>query len=129
MEEAKRARKAETSKRPSRHLRSSAPYFYPDPRPQGGRARRAGPRQKKDIQSIQSKIRRFGIKQQNLRRERVSYLMMDVPHYIRVSQTPKVKRAVLLSRPPSPHEKQLNRLTNVPQGRNDGRPPNHTLQD
>ena len=31
MEEAKRARKAETPKRPSRHLRSSAPYFYPDP--------------------------------------------------------------------------------------------------
>ncbi|MCF8081923.1 MAG: hypothetical protein K9M96_02415, partial [Deltaproteobacteria bacterium] len=30
MEEAKRARKAETPKRPSRHLRSSAPYFYPD---------------------------------------------------------------------------------------------------
>ena len=36
--------------------------------------------------------------------------------------TPKVKRAVLLSRPPSPHEKQLNRLTNVPQGRNDDVP-------
>ena len=31
MEEAKRARKAETPKRPSPHLRSSAPYFYPDP--------------------------------------------------------------------------------------------------
>ena len=31
MEEAKRARKAETPKQPSRHLRSSAPYFYPDP--------------------------------------------------------------------------------------------------
>jgi len=31
MEEAKRARKAETPKRPSRHLRSSAPYFYPTP--------------------------------------------------------------------------------------------------
>jgi len=30
MEEAKRARKAETPKQPSRHLRSSAPYFYPD---------------------------------------------------------------------------------------------------
>ena len=43
------------------------------------RARRAGPRQKKDIQSILSKIRRFGIKQQKLHRERVSYLMMDVP--------------------------------------------------
>ena len=41
--------------------------------------RRAGPRQKKDIQSIQSKIRRFGIKQQKLHRERVIYLMMDVP--------------------------------------------------
>ena len=45
----------------------------------GGRARRAGPRQKKDIQSILSKIRRFGIKQQKLHRERVIYLMMDVP--------------------------------------------------
>jgi len=42
-------------------------------------ARRAGPRQKKDIQLIQSKIRRFGIKQQKLHRERVSYLVMDVP--------------------------------------------------
>ena len=42
-------------------------------------ARRAGPRQKKDIQSILSKIRRFGIKQQKLHRERVSYLVMDVP--------------------------------------------------
>jgi len=31
MEEAKRARKAETLKQPSRDLRSSAPYFYPDP--------------------------------------------------------------------------------------------------
>jgi len=30
MEKAKRARKAETPKQPSRHLRSSAPYFYPD---------------------------------------------------------------------------------------------------
>ena len=34
MEEAKRARKAETPKRPSRHLRSSAPYFYPDHAPE-----------------------------------------------------------------------------------------------
>ena len=42
-------------------------------------ARRAGPRHKKDIQSIQSKIRRFEIKQQKVHRERVSYLMMDVP--------------------------------------------------
>ena len=41
-------------------------------------AGRAGPRQKKDIQSIQSKIRRFGIKQQKLHRERVIYLLMDV---------------------------------------------------
>ena len=31
MVEAKRARKAETPKQPSRYLRSSAPYFYPDP--------------------------------------------------------------------------------------------------
>ncbi len=31
------------------------------------------------IQSIQSKIRRFEIKQQKLHRERVIYLMMDVP--------------------------------------------------
>jgi hypothetical protein len=31
MVEAKRARKAETPKQPSRHLRSRAPYFYPDP--------------------------------------------------------------------------------------------------
>jgi hypothetical protein len=30
MEEAKRARKAETPEQPSRHLMSSAPYFYPD---------------------------------------------------------------------------------------------------
>jgi hypothetical protein len=30
MEEAKRAQKAETPKQPSRHLRSSAPQFYPD---------------------------------------------------------------------------------------------------
>ena len=31
MVDAKRARKAETPKQPRRHLRSSAPYFYPDP--------------------------------------------------------------------------------------------------
>ena len=31
MEEAKRARKAETPKQQSRHLKSRAPYFYPDP--------------------------------------------------------------------------------------------------
>jgi hypothetical protein len=31
MEEAKRAREAETPKQPSQYLRSSAPHFYPDP--------------------------------------------------------------------------------------------------
>jgi len=30
MEKGKRARKAETLKQPSLHLRSGAPYFYPD---------------------------------------------------------------------------------------------------
>ena len=31
MARAKRARKAETLKQPNLHLRSGAPYFYPDP--------------------------------------------------------------------------------------------------